>query len=394
MGKLAAVGLQYLIQPGWYSDGNGLYFVVWAGGSRSWVQRITIDGKRRDLGLGGFPAVGLAEARRKAEANKKDGKAKKAQVKAVVKETRKSKSTAPTFRQVASEYHAQASVNWKSEKTAKNWMQRAERYIFPRIGNTPVDEISRADILGILNPVWTAKAETGRRLLEIIRTVMDRAADYEFIPVNPAARFSRATLPPMPKCRSHHKAVPYPVLRESIDTVDGSTAFRSTKLAVKFLVLTAARTTEALGATWDEIDLDAATWTVPAERMKQSKDHRVALSSGAIAVLREAATLGYESPWVFPNERTPHKCLSDMSLSTLFKRLEIPGVPHGLRATFATWGQEKTDHDFAIREMALSHEVGNAVTQSYQRSDLLDRRRRLMQDWSDYLFPELQSRQQ
>ena len=215
---------------------------------------------------------------------------------------------------------------------------------------------------------------------------MERAADYEYIAANPAAKFSPATLPPQPKVKAHHKALDAFAVADAIRTVDASTAFESTKLAFRFLVFTATRTGETLGARWDEIDLDAATWTIPGIRMKTGRLHRVALSTGALAVLRQAATLRKDdNPLVFSNERTPDKPLSDMCLSVLLKRIGVLAVPHGFRSSFRTWAQECTEADYSIMELSLAHSVGNAVVQSYARSDLLERRRVLMQEWSDYL---------
>ena len=390
-GKLTAIEVKQLRQPGRHSDGDGLYlFVDPRNGYKSWVQRITVEGKRRDFGLGGYPTVSLAEARRKAEANKPQAAKVEARPKPV-KATKKSTSTAPMFREVAYQFHAQASETWKNKKTGLNWEQRAVKYIFPAIGDKPVDEITRADVLGILTPVWTVKAETGRRLLEIIRVVLDRAVDYEYATTNVAARFSRASLPPMPKCKAHHKALPAASVADAIETVGASTAFPSTKLAYNFLIFTATRTNETLGATWGEMDMDGATWTVPAARMKgkkgHEKDHRVALSTGALAVLREAEALRRDdNPLVFPNTLTG-RMLSEAVLNTLMNRLGYKGIatPHGFRAAFRTWADDETEFDFAVKEKSLAHEVGNDVVQSYARSDLLERRRELMQEWCDYL---------
>ena len=385
-GKLTAIAVKNLIQPGRHSDGGGLYlFVDGRGGHKSWVLRATIDGKRRDLGLGGYPAVSLAEARRKAEASNPAKERAAATPKPIMTASVR-KSTLPTFRDMARQFHAQAAETWKNEKTVKNWWQRAEKYVLPVIGDTPVDAITRVEVLGILSPVWTVKPETARRIREIIKHVMGFAMAYGHITVNPAGEIIDAALRPQPKVKAHHAALPACRVAGAIQTVDASTAFQSTKLALKFLVLTAVRTGEILGATWDEIDVEAATWTIPASRMKAGREHRVALSTSALAVLEQAAALRSDtSPLVFPNERTPDKPLSDMALSVLLKRLEIPAVPHGFRATFRTWAQEYTEADYAVMEMALAHEVGNAVVQSYARSDLLERRRTLMQQWADFL---------
>ena len=383
-GKLTAIAVKNVRQPGRHSDGNGLYlFVDGRGGHKSWVLRATIDGKRRDLGLGGYPAVSLAEARRKAEASKPS---KTAATPKPVKTPKVRTSTLPTFRDMARQFHAQAAETWKNEKTVNNWWERAEKYVLPVIGDTPVDEVTRVEVLGILSPIWTVKPETARRVREIIKHTMAFAMAYGHVTVNPAGEIINAALRPQPKVKAHHAALPACRVSGAIQTVDASTAFQSTKLAFKFLVLTAGRTGEILGATWDEINVEAATWTIPASRMKAGREHRVALSTGALAVLEQAAALRNDtSPLVFPNERTPDNPLSDMALSMLLKRLGIAAVPHGFRTSFRTWADDEAEADYAVKEMCLAHDVGNAVVQSYARSDLLERRRTLMQQWADFL---------
>ena len=208
---------------------------------------------------------------------------------------------------------------------------------------------------------------------------------YGLVMVNPAGEIINAALRPQAKVACHHRALPACKVADALRAVNASTALAGTKAALRFLVLTATRTTETLGATWDEIDLDSATWTIPASRMKGGQEHRVALSAGALAVLGEAAaTRKDDNPLVFPNDVTG-KPLSNMALSTMLKRLEVPCVPHGMRASFRTWADDETEADYSVKEMCLAHRVGNAVVQSYARSDLLERRRSLMQQWSDYL---------
>lgn len=384
MGKLTALEVKNLRLPGRYGDGGGLYLRVAPGGSKQWVQRVVVDGTRRDLGLGGYPAVSLSEARKLAAENKAEAKTQ-----GKVKRTRRvavQSSTAPTFLEAARQYHAQASATWKNPKTAANWWQRAEKRVFPAIGGIPVDLITRTEVLGILSPIWTTKPETARKLREIIKHVMAWAQAYGYTEAaNPAGEIINAALRPQPKVACHFAALPAADVADAIRAVDESPAFRSTKLAFRFLVLTATRTTETLGAEWGEINLDCQTWTIPAARMKNGKEHRVALSTGAVAVLREAASNRKDdNPLVFPNDVTG-KPLSNMVLSKLVKSLGIPAVPHGFRSSFRTWAQEETEADYAVMEMALAHDVGNAVVQSYARSDLLERRRALMQEWNDYL---------
>ena len=392
MAGLTALAVKNLKTPGRHGDGSGLYLYVAPKGSKSWVQRISIAGKRRDLGLGGYPTVSLAEARGRAVANKgavKDGRNPDAWQSGKGRGSSSSAEIAdaiPTFRKAAAMVHALHAAKWDNPKTASNWWQRAERYVLPAIGTMPLDRIGRTEVLNILSPIWTIKPETARRIRLIIKTVMSWGMAYGHITVNPAGAVIDAALPPMPKIKEHFKSLPYPEIGAAIEVVETSTAFPSTKLAFKFLVLTAARSGEVRGATWDEIDRDNALWTIPAARMKTRKEHRIPLSTGAIAVLKDAQALPTnDSPYIFPNGLTPNRALSENALSYMLRRVGIPAVVHGFRSSFRDWAAEKTDASFAVMELALAHGVGSSVVQSYARSDLLDRRRRLMQEWFDFL---------
>ena len=344
------------------------------------------------MGLGGYPGVSLAEVRNLASDNKRavmEGhnpvSAKKTD-RAASKVVPTPAPGVPTFREAAAVVHDLNSAIWDNVKTRNNWWQRAERYVFPAIGNMPIDQIGRTEVLDVLTPVWTTKPETARRIRLIIKTAMAWRLAYGHITINPAGEVIDAALPPMPKVKEHFKPLPYPEVGAAIETVEASTSFAVTKLAFKFLVLTAARSGEVRGATWDEIDFDNALWTIPAARMKGRKEHRVPMSTGAVAVLREAQELPTNgSPYIFPNELTPSKSLSDNALSYILRRVGIPAVVHGFRSSFRDWAAENTDASFAVMELALAHGVGSSVVQSYAQSDLLERRRDLMQQWADYL---------
>jgi integrase len=392
MTRLTAVKVKNLKLPGRYGDGDGLYLNIAPGGSKSWIQRITVEGKRRDLGLGGYPGVSLAEARNLASDNRRAVREGRDLVPA--RKTNRSGRKAvpapapgiPTFREAAAVVHDLNGARWESAKTRNNWWQRAERYVFPAIGDMPIDRIGRTEALEILTPVWTAKPETARRIRLIVKTVMAWGLAYGHITVNPAGEVIDAALPSMPRVKEHFKSLPYPEAGAAIETVEDSTAFPATKLALKFLVLTAARSGEVRGATWDEIDFGNALWTIPAARMKGRREHRVPLSTGAMAVLREAEELPTGgSPYVFPNDLTPSKPLSENALSYMLRRVGVAAVVHGFRSSFRDWAAENTDASFAVMELALAHGVGSRVVQSYARSDLLERRRVLMQQWADYL---------
>ena len=392
MTRLTAVKVKNLKLPGRYGDGDGLYLNVAPGGSKSWIQRITVEGKRRDLGLGGYPGVSLAEARSLASDNKRairegrDLASARKPNRAVEKAVPTPAPGIPTFREAAAIVHDLNGARWGNAKTRNNWWQRAERYVFPAIGDMPIDHIGRTEVLEILTPVWTTKPETARRVRLIIRTVMAWGLAYGHITVNPAGEVIDAALPSMPRVKEHFRSLPYPEVGAAIGTVEASTSFPATKLAFKFLVLTAARSGEVRGATWEEIDHGNALWTIPASRMKSRREHRVPLSTGAVAVLREAQELPTnDSPYVFPNDLRPNRPLSENALSYMLRRVGVPAVVHGFRSSFRDWAAENTDASFAVMELALAHGVGSSVVQSYARSDLLERRRVLMQQWADYL---------
>ena len=342
--------------PGRHGDGGGLYLNVAKGGSKSWVQRIAIDGRRRDVGLDGFPAVSLAKARERASQNRDaiaDGRDP-------VAEKRTPKPAMPTFR-VARARHAMTRPRWRNEKHAANWLATLERHAMPQLGQLPVDRITRADVLAVLTPIWGTRQETARRVRQRVRAVMRWAVAQGHRDDNPAGEGIDGTLPPMPAIRAHFRALPYQEVPAALETIVGSTAGVATKTCFEFLVLTAARSGEARGATWGEIDLDARLWTIPAERMKGGVEHRVPLSEAAIAALEEAAPLRDESGLVFPSP-VGGRQLSDMTLTKILRTVGLAerATVHGFRSSFRDWAAECTSASYAAMELSLAHHVGNA----------------------------------
>ena len=291
----------------------------------------------------------------------------------------------PTFREAAAIVLKMNAATWENARTESNWQHRAELYVFPVIGDTPIDQIGRVEVLGILTPIWTEKPETARRVRMIIKTVMAWASAFGYTSVNPAGEVINAALPKN-QHRRHFRALPYAEVADALAAVEASTAFTSTKLAFRFGVLTAARSIEVREATWDEIGLENAVWTIPASRMKMRREHRVPMSAKALAVLKAAQDMPTgDSPYIFPNDLTPENPLSANAFSRMLKKLSVEAVPHGFRSSFRDWAAENTDASYAVMELALAHDVGNAVIQSYARSDLLERRRKLMEDWAMYI---------
>ena len=379
--RLTDRGVRALAEPGKYGDGGGLYLNIARGGSKSWVQRLTVDGKRRDIGLGGYPAVPLAQARRRAADNKAavaDGRDPLAE---------KRKPTLPTFADAAKQTHFANLPRWRDGRYGKIWLATLERHAFPKIGNTRVDRIDRADVLAVLRPIWTAKPEMGRRVRERMRTTFKYCQANGWVLHNPAGEMVDGALPPMPRVKAHLRALPYQDVSAALQTVEGSTAGLAAKLCFRFVVLTASRNGEARGATWDEIDMIAAVWTVPGERMKTGREHRVPLSGAALDVLNRAASLRDDSGYVFPSPNKEGRPLSDMTLTKILRTngLADRATAHGFRTSFKTWCMEQTDTPWAVGEAALAHVVGNSVEAAYARTDLFERRRALMQQWADYV---------
>ena len=382
MAKLTAVKVKGLSDPGRYGDGDGLYLTIARGGSKSWIQRIVIDGRRRDIGLGGFPAVTLAKARERAAGNRTavaDGRDPLAE--------RQRTLTVPTFREAAERTIEAHRPRWRNVRTASIWERAFEMYAFPAFGDTRVDRITRADVLSVLTPIWTTKPAVARRLRQRVRATFAWAMAHGHIEVNPAGELVDAALPPQPAVKAHFRAMPYEEVPEALETIRASTASLSTRLCFRFLVLTAARSGEARGATWDEVDLDGTTWTIPASRMKAGVAHRVPLSKQALDVLQRARLLEDNSGLVFPSALKPGRALSDMTLTRLLRATDLAdrATVHGFRTSFKTWTMETTDTPWAVGEAALAHTLGNSTEAAYARTDLFERRRALMQQWADYL---------
>ena len=381
MARLTATGIRALKTPGMHGDGGGLYLKVSQAGGRSWIQRITVAGRRRDLGLGRFPDIGLAQAREAAAHNRSlialggDPLAEKR------------KATIPTFREAAEQTFKANKPRWRNGKHTATWWQSLERHAFPILGDMPVDQIGREDVLRVLSPIWGVRMETARRVRQRIRSILKWAMAHGYVDHNVAGETIDGALPPMPKVKNHLRALPYAEVGELIEAVQQSQASLAAKWCLEFLILTAARSGEARGARWSEIDLDAATWTIPAERMKAHAEHRVPLSSRALAILREARMIDDGSGLVFPSPSRPGKPMSDMTLTTLLRRLKVADrtTVHGFRSTFRDWAAECTHAPHAVMELSLAHAVGNAVEAAYARSDLFDRRRALMDQWAAYL---------
>ncbi|MDE2981899.1 MAG: tyrosine-type recombinase/integrase [Gemmatimonadota bacterium] len=373
--KLTAAFVRSVHEPGLYWDEHGLVLRVKPSGYKQWIQRLFIHGKRRELGLGSVRLVTLAEARDAALANRKVARAG-----GDPRKTRR--RSVPTFEQAAAKVFAMHRTTW-TDKHAVQWASTLRMYAHPRIGGKRVDRITSADVMGVLMPIWTEKHTTAKRIRERIGTVMKWAIAQGYRVDNPAGEAIRAALPKPGHVQKHLKALPHGEVAGAIETIRRSGARASVKLALEFLALTACRSGEVRGARWAEIDIEGGEWTIPAERMKSRREHRVPLSGRALEVLAEAKANAPRSELVFPSARGVQ--LQPTPLSALFRDLGIPAVPHGFRSSFRDWAAECTDAPHAVMEAALAHAVRNKVEAAYARSDLFERRRVLMEQWSEYL---------
>ena len=332
--------------------------------ARSWVQRRVIRDRRRELGLGAATRVPLAKAREQALANRMlarsggDSLADKRRVKGV-----------PTFAEAAQRVLEQKRRGWRGRWHAQNCWRSMERYAFPRIGSRPVSEVNTADVLEILTPIWHVKAETARAVRQRIRSVIELAIALDMGSDNPCVRVL-PVLGPQNDIVTHRQALPHREVAAAIETVRAGSAQPAVKLAFEFLVLTSARSGEVRLATWDEIDVASAVWTISAARMKAKREHRVPLCRRALEILDAARALGDDPRrLVFPMRSG-----RPIAMSTLPKMLqyhEIAAVPHGFRSSFRDWAAEETDHPREVIEAALAHVVRNKVEAAYARSVLL-----------------------
>ena len=364
--------------PGRHADGNGLYLFVQPSGARSWIQRLLIRGRRRELGLGSVALVPLSEAREKALANRKLAR----EGGDPLSEKRRSQGI-PTFAEAAMRVLEQKQGGWRNPKHSREWLSSLTRFAFPRIGKVPVSEVTSADLLEILTPLWHRKVATAKHVRQRLRVVLEWAVALEYRIDNPCDRIGPG-LGPQKDVTEHMEAVPHREAAEVIRKVRASTAMPAARLALEFLVLTAARWSEVRWAEWAEIDRSGRVWTIPARRMKTNRRHRVPLSGRALEILEAAQALEEGAgPLVFTHGGG--KPMHDSTVRRLLRQLGIAAVPHGFRSTFRDWAAEETNHPREVIEVALAHVVRNRVEVAYARSDLFDRRRTLMDDWARYL---------
>jgi integrase len=396
-GKLSAVEVAKAKGPAVLHDGGGLYLRVSSTGSKSWVFRFQLDGKRRDMGLGPFPDISLAEARTKALAHRKQRHEGIDPLAAKAARRQAERLTAAkdrTFREVAEEFIGRNEAAWRNVKHRQQWRNTLATYVYPAMGELPVPEIDAGLVVQVLDPIWTEKPETASRVRGRIEAVLDAATVRGFRHgPNPAQWKGNLAhvLPARAKVRrvAHHAALPFDNMPGFLAALRGRKGMAAR--ALEFAALTAARTGEVLGARWGEIDLTAKVWTVPAVRMKAGRQHRVPLSDPALAVLEAVRPLalttdGKPDPAapVFPGPRQALP-MSNMTMLMLLRRMKRDDLTaHGFRSTFSDWAAERTAYPREVVEMALAHMIGNKAEAAYRRGDLFEKRRKLMQAWASF----------
>ncbi|MFT4435323.1 tyrosine-type recombinase/integrase [Caballeronia sp. 15715] len=383
--KLSAVKVRQEKTPGYYSDGGGLYLDVGPTGSKSWIFRYARNKKAHWIGLGAYLNVSLEAARAKAESMRQvlgNGQDPKE-----IRLSERAKAAAKmTFTQCATAYIEAQTPGWKNAKHAEQWTNTLTTYAAPVIGTKDVALVDTTDVRQILEPIWTMKNETASRVRGRIEKVLAWAATRGLRSGENPARWkghldTLLAKPSAVQGDEHHASIPYAEIAgfmESLRAMEGVAA-----KALEFCIYTAARTNEIIGAQWDEIDLEAKLWTVPAERMKMKKEHRVPLSGRAVAILKAMEKVRQDD-FVFPGLKKD-KGLSNMSLLAVLKRMERADLTvHGFRSTFRTWAAETTNFPRELAEKALAHAVRSEVEAAYQRGDLLAKRGRMMDAWASY----------
>jgi integrase len=391
MGKLNAVRLRTLRMPGTYGDGAGLYLQVRGPEKRSWLYRFKLHGKAHLMGLGSFGDVSLAEARDAAATARKfvrQGLNPIEQRRA--ERTGNAAQAGLTFAHVADAYISAHGPSWRNTKHRKQWRSTLDTYADPILGKLPVAQVSVAEVMRVVEPLWRVKTETASRVRGRIESILDYATARGWRTGENPARW-RGHLENLLPSRSkvarvkHHSALPWQETGPFMATLAKEEGVSA--LALRFTILTAARTGEVIRARWCEIDTQAATWTIPAERTKASREHRIPLSDGALGVLREVPKLCTNSKvdaFVFPGSETG-KPLSSMALLMLLRRMDRDDLTtHGFRSTFRDWCAEATNHPREVAEAALAHTLRDKTEAAYQRGDLMEKRRRLMADWAAF----------
>lgn len=391
IGKLTALKIARELPKGMHADGAGLYLHVSASGTKSWIYRYSIRGKAREMGLGSLTALGLADARIKAgecRALRQGGIDPIEERKIEWAQAALDAAKVITFKEAAEQYITAHRLGWKNAKHASQWSNTLAAYAYPTLGQLSVQAVDTALVCKVLEPIWATKTETANRVRGRIERILDWAKSRELRQGENPARWRghlEFQLAKRAKVQAvkHHAALPYAELPEFMVQLGAQGGFAAR--ALEFGILTAARTGETIGATRNEANAADQVWTVPADRMKAGREHRVPLSVRALAILRAAtATRADDDTLIFPG-RKQSKPLSSAAMAAVLRRMGRGDITvHGFRSSFRDWAAECTNYPNEVIEMALAHAVGNKVEAAYRRGDLFEKRRRLMADWATY----------
>jgi integrase len=378
MGRLTPLQIRNLKDPGRYNDGDGLFLELAGPNKGNWQLRATVNGRRRDIGLGSLSLVSLKEARDAAFELRREIQ------RGIdpVAERKRRKLEILTFKAAALRVHAEQKASWKNGKHQDQWITTLENYAFPVLGGRLVNDIEGPLIREVLLPIWLTKPETARRVKQRIGVVLDWAYASGMRPTEAPMRSVSRVLPRQPKKDGHFAAMSYDAVPSFMAHLHARLS--APRLALEFLLLTAARSGEVRGAKWNEIDLEAKLWTIPASRMKVGKEHIVPLSVAAIDVLERARQFHAPcSNLLFPG-RDVRRPLSDMTLLKILRYAELPYTVHGFRSAFRDWAAEQTSYPGEVAEAALAHTVANKVEAAYRRTNYLDKRRSMMAEWAEF----------
>lgn len=396
VGRLSARTVETRKKPGYYSDGGGLYLKVSGGAGRSWVFRYRVAGKLREMGLGSEHTISLADARQAAAECRKLRLRGSDPIEVRQHERTQAKlgAASMTFRQCAERYIAAHQAGWRNAKHTSQWRNTLATYAFPVFGDLPVQAIDVGLVMKVVEPLWPTKTETASRLRGRIENVLDWALARGYRQGDNPARW-RGHLDNLLPRRSrvqkveHHAALSFHEVGAFIEVLQRQEGVAA--MALEFCILTATRTSETIGARWQEVDLREAVWMIPTDRIKAGKEHRVPLSKPAVAILQKLA-VARSSDFVFPGGK-PGRPLSNMALLALLRRMERPDLTvHGFRSAFRDWAAERTNFPREVCEMALAHTIGDRVEAAYRRGDLFSKRRQLMEAWARYCLTPSQTK--
>ena len=379
--ELTALKIKKLTIPGRYADGNNLYLEVDKSGARRWTLRVTILGRRRDMGLGGISTVSLEEARELAYQYRKIARSGGDPI----LERQKNRGLQTTLIYCTKKVHAINLPTWKNEKFAKQWLSSLEHHVFPTIGKLPISQVTSADILRVLTPIWNTKGDTAKKIKQRLRMIIKWARAQGYFQGDDPVELAEQALPKQLKSDDHHKSLEFEKLPEMISNLRKSKISLPTKLALEFTILSACRTSEVLNAKWEEIDLTKLIWSIPSERMKGGKVHQVPLTDRMTVILNDCKKLKTNNDLLFPSEINGEALSNNTMRLALKKRLKIDATVHGMRSSFKDWASETTNFANEVSEMALAHTISNKTELAYRRRTLIEKRRHLMQKWSDYL---------